>query len=72
MSKNLDCRMYPPYRATSAVMNPSPPQPEWMADLLGVPTCCCKVCEKCVCNFPCNPRPLESRGPTNLKFVHIN
>ena len=68
MSNNIDYRMCPPYQATSAVMVPSPPQPEWMADLLGVPTCCCKVGTRCICNVSCNQRPVDVRWSTNLKF----
>lgn len=67
MSKNFESGMCPPYQASSAVMIPSPPQPDWMAELLGVPTCCCKVGDRCMCNVSCNPRPLSIRCPANLK-----
>ena len=67
MSQNLDLRMYPSHLATSAVMTPSPPQPDWMAELLGVPTCCCRIPTGCVCNVPCQAMPLPVKYPANLK-----
>ncbi len=67
MSKR-EPRMCPVYQATNSVMIPSPPQPDWMADLLGVPTCCCKVCDTCMCNVSCNPSPLVYNRQNNTKF----